>query len=308
LLTLLDFNFYKEWALGEPKFNLSCEELSRTKAFFQDKDALGARRTEWSNVINNEPPISGFVGSFAQCEFYNLQSATISIREIVNAYYYDRFFTNELPNFREFFDTEKTNRLMSIPSNFPITVAPGAGFKFTSLFLFPVGNLALVKDERCQNILRQELSNLREIGYCVEKLHGKPLVNLLYEGQGIGLGTINSIGLMIVLGDKLTINYKPSMQYMPFYVNDKFERTRSDRYVFKDSSEEVWATYPEERNYVRVGNQYIRLSFWSVLLLVSIGVGLLSVVYLIRNAVSYLISFVRSNKKSPDSSTIDPSG
>jgi hypothetical protein len=235
---------YEAWEATQPKFNVSCEELTRTKAFYQDRNKPGAHPAPWSSVLDRGPPISGLIGSLAHCEYYNLQSNTVSIREIVNTYYYDRSISTELPNYRDFFDIEKTNRLADVTHAFPITVSPGTGSRFMGLFLFPVGDLTSVKDERCQRLLEQEWTTLGEIDYCVQKLHGKPLVNLLYEGQEIGLGSINAIGLMIVFGDRLEIHYKPSMQNMPFRPNDKYQLLNREQRLSKSTLEEAWARYP----------------------------------------------------------------
>jgi hypothetical protein len=310
-LVPLGRDVYKQWELSkQPKFNLSCEGLSETKAFYQGKHTPGTRQHRW-DVAVQEPPISGFVGSLAQCEFYNLQSTTISVREIVNTYYYDRFISDELPNFREYFDTEKTDRLIDVPFKFPIAVAPGTGLKFRGLFLFPVGDLASVKDEQCQQSLKQGQADLSAIGYCVNKLHGKPLVNLLYEGQVIGFGEINSVGLKIVLGDRLEIHYKPSTDFASYIPNDKDERLRDplerlrrdpnflNKLRGRKITEEVWVTYPEEKNYVRVGNQYMtRNSYlWSVLFFLGLLFMVVTIAYSSRNAVRELVDSVWPNKK-----------
>jgi hypothetical protein len=290
---------YKDWDQAEPKFSLRCEELSRTKAFYQGREALSTRSTRWSSVLDKGPPINGFIASFAHCEYYNLQSTVVSIREIVNTYYYDRSISNELPNFREFFDPEKTNRLVDVVSTFPVAVAPGRGFGFTGLFLFPVGDLVSVKDELCQRSLARPWTTLGEIDRCVELLHGKPLVNLLYEGQGVGFGSINAVGLVIVRADNLEIYYRPSMQYMPFLENDKFERLRiADRGILGSDKEEVWTRYQDESNkYVRIGNQHFRLSFWSILGLIGFLFWGLLIFYLSRHVIFRFFRFVWTNCK-----------
>lgn len=285
LATLLSFlvptgiTFWKDWEAGKPKINIFCKDLGESTAFFQSRDSNGARRTNWSSPSESNQAINGYIAVLPNCELYNLQSTTVSIRNISNSMYYDRYETNELPDFSQFFDAENDIKLKDVPSKFPIVLAPGAGIRFKGIILFPVGNIAASNSKDCKSLSAPD-QLFANFSRCVSEIHDKPLVNLLLEGQQIGLGGINAVGMKVVLADNSQINYIPTMMRMPYKENKGIEKLRGDAWPLFTSKGETWITYPDDREYIRIGSQYILWSFWSLLFFFGLLLSTLTIFYL----------------------------